>query len=141
MNVYRSTVHAIPWLRDARRRSPKFDQLAGVAVLCAVVGFCFGANLAYREARPSNAIASRSRPRVSLMRRLFAPTIVVPGEQADRTFVFSNFETISDLKPWSLIAAKMDITSDHAAEGKFGARVKYYAHARLASVSARFTMA
>lgn len=63
----------------------------------------------------------------SWLAKLFGKKIPVPGEQSDFSFVFSNFESLEDLKAWELTSASVEISTEQAMEGKSSAKVTFFA--------------
>lgn len=124
----------LPWITEGRKRFKNFDEALFVCTTALLTGFLLGA-ITGHHGGPDPKKHAHSTPRgPGLIQRFFAPVVSVPGMQDDGSFVFADFEAVSDFKIWSIEAADMEMSPAHASSGNYSAQIRFLGNTRMSAV-------
>ncbi|PIW64124.1 MAG: hypothetical protein COW13_01210, partial [Candidatus Omnitrophica bacterium CG12_big_fil_rev_8_21_14_0_65_50_5] len=132
MNAVRELVKKIPPLRRLRRRYSNYKLLVTSCAGAFLIGLLAGIHLAGLGSGHGGSLFGGLRKAVA---RTFAPNIVVAGHQQDGSFVIANFESVNDFKLWTVGAAMIEVSTEHATQGSYSGKVTFYSGAKLSSVN------
>lgn len=135
--LFRSVIRRIPPIHRLHRRYENFDRVFGAALLCFFCGFWIGVAAmleTHHDPLKDLDIAKQKTAVTDWFRRTFAPVVAVPGQQTDGSFVFSDFEAVTDFSQWKTEAAYLEVSNENASQGKHSMRILYHNNARLSSV-------